>query len=75
MERFAWSSIFNVPLIAIRPLHHEPAGFTVVPSIDGFALLFYFKPHRGDAEVAEEAWMIVNKIGKWMKFHSNEIPE
>lgn len=71
LNRVAWSSIFNVPLIAIRSLNHEPAGFTIVPSIDGSSLLFYFRPHSGDAEVPEEAWMIVNKMGKFTKFHSN----
>ena len=75
LDRVAWSSIFNVPLICIRPLHHDPAGITIVPSIDGSSIVFYFRPHRGDAEVPEEAWMIVNKMGKWTKFHSDDISE
>jgi hypothetical protein len=73
LDRVAWSSIFNVPLIAIQPLSSEPAGLAVIPSPDGSSILFYFRPHSGDAEDPEEAWLVIDRKGKWQKFHSNEL--
>ena len=74
LPRHVWSTVFNVPLVPIRPMSEETAGLAIVPAIDGSSVLFYFRPHSGDAEDPEEAWLFINRDGTWKKFHSNELP-
>lgn len=74
LPRKAWSSIFNVPLKAINPLTELGTGFAIVPSIDGLSILLYFGTGLADVDL-EKAWLVVDRDGKWRKFHSWEVAD
>lgn len=75
IARSAWSSIFNVPMRFVNPVKSNESGFSIVPSLDGSAVMLYFRPDVGDAEEPEEAWLVIDSHGKWRKFHSAELLE